>query len=66
MLRYRMITIVEQYDRDLNSPLNIMKNIKEKKKTEADQSSALNLFSNTIIYGSKIVFINLNILKILP
>lgn len=61
-----MITIVEQYDRDLNSPLNIMKNIKEKKKTEADQSSALNLFSNTIIYGSKIVFINLNILKILP
>lgn len=32
MLRYQMITIVELYERDLNSPLNIMKNIKKKKK----------------------------------
>ena len=67
MLRYQMITIMELYDRDLNSPLNIMKKSRKKKnKTEADQSSAFNLFSNTVIYGSKIVFINLNVLKILP
>lgn len=54
MLRYQMITIVELYERDLNSPLNIMKNIKKKKKnTEHDQSFGFNLFSNIISYGSK-------------
>lgn len=67
MLRYQMITIVELYERDLNSPLNIMKNIKKKKKTQNMISPLVSTYFQILLaMAQKIVFINLNVLKILP
>ena len=68
MLRYQMITIVELYERELNSPLNIMKNIKKKKKKTQNMISPLvsTYFQILLAMAQKIAFINLNVLKILP
>ena len=66
MLRYRMITIGELYERDLNPPLNIMKNIKKKKTQNVISPLVSTYFQILLAMAQKIVFINLNVLKILP
>ena len=66
MLRYRMITIGELYERDLNPPLNIMKNIKKKKTQNMISPLVSTYFQILLAMAQKIVFINLNVLKILP
>ena len=66
MLRYQMITIVELYERDLNSPLNIMKNIKKKKTQNMISPLVSTYFQILLAMAQKIAFINLNVLKILP